>query len=1720
MLQYCRHQNLDESTYLNFIQALRLPPGHLHLRTVIETLQIEYERASRFSWLSEDDKFIAEKIIISNIAHALEGTARHSSNFHGSTQTYQLTALLIKPHPEHSGLISEVYAVLKIYAIRYSLQLLEQDEEEAKTLSYIVEKIRQRLSKTKSKNYVVDGIYAGSVKFTELLKNKISDWSIQSQFVDWIEKDLVARPQISRNINATNSEALTSEHAWARKLAVQTFKLDKNSAIPGETSSYLALKPEKTLDEDESFEEIFEFTADPEHPVSMETAEQTLLYGNRLRTQERLLLALRSNVLTSYELNLFIKGCVHDLEFGDEVDALCSATLMLILLTARDLDDIYSIKVNPVLPSQVEGVDCHRGFWRRKSIQMPNAVRPDDLNQPFLFKHTDYVDLSLPAVLVVFLQKLVSEETTWGHILRRKEISEEQLLSRLKMYLKGIPRRNTLAQIRQSLFQQLANKTDPGYAAFVLATSEPITPTPLYYKSASVGQLQKDYASCLSRLKLDVRFQPNEDDYLTYTGSRLAVDDRQLATFFQNAYENLNQLFDIGSQTEQGVIHFLNELTCYTTVVLLSCTGHRNRLAFQFEPALFNFELDMMILSDKAQYEDSAMRFVPFVHVAKGALANYAKTCRALSGKLSNYKLKNSLLTKSLWLQSEIGSPFLSMITDGVVSPISNEDVRQYLERAGLKLPMNFFRHRLCSKLSEVLSGDVVNWIMGHVGEGEHPFSLTSMLTLTYISECRHSIEQAIEPLNIPLWEAPSLRGSPALPHFKPTSVYIPDYLTVKRMSARQRVQWVKNIFLQFSQTIEPDRTLLDCLDEFMDCALDKALNLKNYADSVSCIKIINRKIERLAINAEVPQTQHWRMPLSESLLELDSQFFYQGRRIRHLRSQLATRIMHSGYSIDPQHAVNEIVLSVVVQSSIHFTTTQFVTALQSDRVTVGGLHFFDYLENAKMFRVFIDPITLGLIKRYPHFSKQTFSEKRFLKFAQSLIECEGVEFPASAFSSLSELSHHIAFYDNHLFEPSLMRSFRLNKIDSSPLSQDALMRLLTPGVLVVKRSLCQPQHSAHYKSRGTHHSVQLKDERRFFESFIKTIRSKLLAPASGLNIKMVVPQIWAEFVKSSSVAIRDLLAKSGHLSDAAIAVLLFMTDVGKRRGRGRKSISLNTLKTYYSKICVPLLDVAQDQKIFELDEDELANFYTNVLDCRELETRSRHAQMLSDLHRCVEEYLYLPDIDWFDIEPNMYNEDEKKVANILTTSDYQQVLDLLMNDPYSDERVRLAQSAIVILAYRCGMRRSEIKYRLHQDVETEDGLFYVYSNKYYRLKTINANRRIPANLLLNDDERQIIARLVESSKRLDPSPQGRLFNFSDNEYAQMCGRVIEAIVAVTKNEEARLHDCRHSFATFICWVGIVIENSILNSYLSTWCRMSPALFLKKWLAVTTGQTVAQSHKFLDTLSMVMGHGTPLTTISHYVHELSLLNLEYQSQYFETNRLITNKNLGQWLEISETNTRQISSRSELSPHISLMQQIMKSSWQLPKVLVMKERGLPMLSEKSSDSRHLENWLDNLAQFRRLAFTTEELKDDVSPLMGRLYELFENRQHSTPFDLVTPTGQIKANKHIHSRVKHALSGTRTAFTLTNLSVHNVIHAKLTRAIAIVLDGYAGNHGLFIPDERFSGLEGLEEAGVTFVFRRNGTRNIGKLSKKGAFYGCQLKKNDITDEIYVISTLLSV
>lgn len=1724
VIDYCREHHLDETLYLNFIAALRLPPSYLHLRLAVEALQVEYQRASRFIWFANELFFIEEKLIISNLATALKSTKRHSNNVRGLYDTFPLAVFLLLPHHESVGFVSEIYAALKIFALRYSLEQLRSQEGAQSTLGNLdnmVTEIRRHFKNTSSKNYVINKeVYSDLERFIILLSDKNEQiWRIPKPFIYWISTRVIAPIRTQPNKKERNLSRSTGVTGSAKTTEKQ-FDVEKINNIPGKSTRYLRIKPEQVVEEDESIDEIFEFSADPEHPISLETVEQSLLYGNRLRTQERLLLSLRTNVFTEHELAIFISGCINSLQVGNEKEALCAATLLLIFLTARNLDDINYFTLGHNLAPDTEGIDITHGIWRRKSIVMPNAVKPSHHN-PILFEHSDYADLPLPKVLLTFLQKSVSTITEWSQLLREVDVEEQQLLAYLKKIMASIPRRNTLAQIRLSLFQHLALKTDPGYAALVLATSEPLTPTPLYYKSVSLHQLQQSYSVCLEELGLNPpmpELRPEAEQI--YTGSYIAVDDAQLADFFRRSYEDLTDLFVHSSQTEQGVIAFLNALTCYTTVILMACTGHRNRTEYQFEPALFNLELDMMILSDKTQHEDAAIRFVPIADIVIAALVNYAKTCRALAAKLDDHHLKVALLKKGMWKQDDIDMPFLSIIKGREVRAVSSEDIRLYFVNAGLNLPLNFLRHRLCSRLSEVLGADAVNWILGHIGEGEHPFSLTSTLTLTDISACRQYINDAVAPLNIQIWAAPSQRGLAALPPFKPSSAYIPAYLSVKRMSFRERVEWVKDVFRQFSLTLEPDESILDHLDEFLDTALEQAQGLENHDDSVACVKIINRKIERLAVRSEEPQAQHWRMPLSESLVALDTRFFYEGRRVRAIRESLSERIVQPDFVIDPKAAVYEVILSLLSQSAVHFPTTDFIRSLQSERFTLNGLHFFDYRKNETLFRVYIDPLTLGLIKRHPHFSEQPFSEKRFLKFAREVIQKVGLELPVEVFSSFSEFSRYIAFYDNQSTEPALIRSFRLNKIQTNPLSQSALARLLTPGVLPEKRQLSAPRQSANYIKRRSAQSVELLNERKFFNGFIKNVRSKRASLAKGLTIKTIVPHIWAEFVKSSSIKISDLLTKSEHLSDAAIAVLLFMVDVGNRPGRRRKNISMETIQTYFSKVCVPLLDVAQEQKILEFDEDELSDFYISVLDCRELVTRPRHAEMLSDLHRCVEKHFYLPEINWFEIEPNILKKDEKRYGNILTTSDYEQILLLLRNDPYSDERTRLSQSVIFILAYRCGMRRSEIKNRQHHDIESGDGLLYVFTNKQYRLKTINANRRIPANLLLNQTEREIISQLLAFSKRLDSSPKGRLFNVSDSEFAEFCARVTEAIVTVTQNENARLHDCRHSFATYMCWVGIIPEKSLLSIAVSSWCRQSPIEFLKFWLLATTGKSSGQGHKFLATLALAMGHGSPLTTLCHYVHELPLLNLEYQCYYAENNRFVTHKNLGGWLDTSEQNTRQISARTESSTPISLMQRIMRTSWKLPQILQVKEKSVAALSEKDLFNNQLEQWLDGLAQLRVLAFTEKPEEHESSLLMKRLFELFQHRPHAAPFDLVSTSGVIIANRHMASRVRNTLSKPKIIELLTHLAEKNFSFDQGEMAIELLLDAYAGNNGFFITENKLCRLAALQQAGLGFELLKKGVRKMGKSSQNGGFYRCQIKSDDISDEMYAVCVTLSL
>lgn len=632
VIAYCHTNKLDTNAHLTFIKALRLPSSYLHLYAVALKLVDEYQRASKFQWLIVEPCFGQELSILNALVAALSDTKGQLKTLEGNVSTYPLAAHFFSETPS-GELFSDIYAVLKIFSLRLSLTLLDAEQSTATTLDNISAKARQSFEKLIRHNYTADEIYKEKQPFVDLLASQNEHlWDLQKQFIHWITEQQLPTSRSKQQKSTVLQVRGQPESEKTKALSERKLFTESVTLVPGIHIAQLRMTASDCDEEDERLDEIFEYQADPEHPVSYDTAEQSLIYGSRLRVQERMLLCLRSNVFTSSELNTFVSGVMLDLQ-SREVTALC---LLIMLLTAKQFDQLMAMTIGGHLTMTQEGIDWSLGIWRRKSIEMPKAVKAN-LPSPYLYEHQQMVDLPLPAILIQAVKQYVGTATTLGDVLKRRKVTHEDVLARLTVIMAAIPRRPSFAQVRSSLFQQVALKSDAGFAVLLFATTEYITPTPLYYKSVGVSTLQKTYLETITRFGL----LPNPIHVLQatgFTGSYLALNDEALAQLFQTKYQKLERLAGLVN-SEAGAVAFFNELACYTALILLASTGHRTRTEFQFEPSLIHSDLKLLLLADKIQYDDGAIRFVPLTDVAFTALSEYGKSARRLALRFKSMEI-------------------------------------------------------------------------------------------------------------------------------------------------------------------------------------------------------------------------------------------------------------------------------------------------------------------------------------------------------------------------------------------------------------------------------------------------------------------------------------------------------------------------------------------------------------------------------------------------------------------------------------------------------------------------------------------------------------------------------------------------------------------------------------------------------------------------------------------------------------------------------------------------------------------------------------------------------------------------------------------------------------------------------------------------------------------------------------------------------------------------
>lgn len=235
--------------------------------------------------------------------------------------------------------------------------------------------------------------------------------------------------------------------------------------------------------------------------------------------------------------------------------------------------------------------------------------------------------------------------------------------------------------------------------------------------------------------------------------------------------------------------------------------------------------------------------------------------------------------------------------------------------------------------------------------------------------------------------------------------------------------------------------------------------------------------------------------------------------------------------------------------------------------------------------------------------------------------------------------------------------------------------------------------------------------------------------------------------------------------------------------------------------------------------------------------------------------------------------------ANLLTLEDYFATLNEIENTwPAADfpERKKIAR-ILVILGFRCGLRRLEALHLFIRDLLLGAQMeLLIRPSEGRTLKSRNARRRLPLRVLLTESELEEVlawrnARISDQGSATSDCLFGNVRENLDVVPQAILEQINQILRRVTGDETMHFHQLRHSFATWT-WLRLMLADMknppVLFPHLkmTTVWLLEGSAFRKK---IYRHDRPTRKHAYL--LAQQLGHGSPSTSMEHYVHLLDWL---------------------------------------------------------------------------------------------------------------------------------------------------------------------------------------------------------------------------------------------------------
>jgi site-specific recombinase XerD len=311
------------------------------------------------------------------------------------------------------------------------------------------------------------------------------------------------------------------------------------------------------------------------------------------------------------------------------------------------------------------------------------------------------------------------------------------------------------------------------------------------------------------------------------------------------------------------------------------------------------------------------------------------------------------------------------------------------------------------------------------------------------------------------------------------------------------------------------------------------------------------------------------------------------------------------------------------------------------------------------------------------------------------------------------------------------------------------------------------------------------------------------------------------------------------------------------------KPLASSTIATYHARITHRLIDVFEGQPIDQLDSSDWELVYRSIIDqVRTKASRGQIAGRLSQLHAFgVKSRVHnLPSLT----DPLFTGSGPKMVrARHIPAPFLGAIVAVLPEFCQHNDALSETVSQALVLAYRCGLRLSEVaKLRIGDVEQSAEKTLFVLENRFGTNKSASARRQLPLAAMLAAHERAAF-NLFERRRRLTGKPNDPLFAvpgqrdpISDKWLSQT---VSHAMARAIGGEGWTFHHLRHAAVNNLFLV--MEDETELAQEFSGWLPEQQ----REILAAVLGDVRARQKRYIAMATFV-GHADPQETFESYVH--------------------------------------------------------------------------------------------------------------------------------------------------------------------------------------------------------------------------------------------------------------